>query len=710
MKLSDLFEAGPPIDNVRGLGAVGASSNIDYLGLRVMVKPSVFLKLATPHPDPRSDYIEQHIAAGEPIGAPFLDIHIPQEWFSDETDYKQVVEGDLSKPARIVGHEGRHRMTAILKHYGDEPIETHILLSGLRRRHLTDNMIKRLNESIVSQTRKLVKGPWFELAATNEHTSALSEIFNKPYDLPKRWVNDTEGGYFKEITLPSNKLLTIKIDWDPYDKIAIWNFWVDDDQDITGGGDAVRIFSTAITAFQQFVKSRKPTIIAFMGNDLDASRIKLYDTLVQWLIKKGQLTDYRDITDNSDYWPDELFWFFDERYDMDGKIYVLAHKRYKPKPVDSIDENFADGKGPGRPGDSRRHGIPKGATLAQLDKIGKGKGRKAQLARWQANMRRGRKRATNEAIAPHGSPENEFEMMKAGTKPAALVNPQIFQELYKPVADQLGWPYQQLKIADHKYNNYVVGQPGEEKRVQRLAMLVQDMNANFALGIKPDKEYHIEMGRLLGYSDQDIRDFLKKINLAESQTASGAALTVFDIDETLFHTKAKILVVKDGKVVKELDNREFNTYTLEPGESFDFRQFRDAKFFNATSVPIEKMWQKAKSTLDKVGRRPGSKVIIVTARSDFDDRETFLDTFRKHGLDIDKIHVHRAGNLNLPSGEAKKIIIGQYLETGEFNMVRLFDDAEVNLKSFLSLKQDYPNIKFKAYMVLEDGSVREYNS
>jgi hypothetical protein len=55
-----------------------------------------------------------------------------------------------------------------------------------------------------------------------------------------------------------------------------------------------------------------------------------------------------------------------------------------------VGENFADGKGPGRPGDSRRHGIPKKATLSQLDKIGKGGGRKAQLARWQANMRRGR--------------------------------------------------------------------------------------------------------------------------------------------------------------------------------------------------------------------------------------------------------------------------------------------------------------------------------
>ena len=55
-----------------------------------------------------------------------------------------------------------------------------------------------------------------------------------------------------------------------------------------------------------------------------------------------------------------------------------------------VTENFADGQGPGRPGDSQQHGIPKNATLAQLDNIGKGSGRKAQLARWQANMRRGR--------------------------------------------------------------------------------------------------------------------------------------------------------------------------------------------------------------------------------------------------------------------------------------------------------------------------------
>jgi hypothetical protein len=60
--------------------------------------------------------------------------------------------------------------------------------------------------------------------------------------------------------------------------------------------------------------------------------------------------------------------------------------------LEFLEENFADGRHPEDKGDSHRHGIPKKASLSQLDKIGHGSGRKAQLARWQANMRRGRKK------------------------------------------------------------------------------------------------------------------------------------------------------------------------------------------------------------------------------------------------------------------------------------------------------------------------------
>jgi hypothetical protein len=123
--------------------------------------------------------------------------------------------------------------------------------------------------------------------------------------------------------------------------------------------------------------------------------------------------------------------------------------------------------------------------------------------------------AINEAIAPHGSPADEFRHMQAGNKPAALVDPSHFKELYKKTADANNWPYFQFNIPGVNYRNFVVGLPGQERRIHRIGEIVTDMNINLQKGIKPGKEYHTELGRLLGYSDSDIKDFLKNINLDE---------------------------------------------------------------------------------------------------------------------------------------------------------------------------------------------------
>jgi len=72
---------------------------------------------------------------------------------------------------------------------------------------------------------------------------------------------------------------------------------------------------------------------------------------------------------------------------------------YVAQSTQPVAENFADGKGPGRPGDSVRHGIPKKATMAELEKASHSAGRKGQLARWQLNMRRGKAKRHNESMA-----------------------------------------------------------------------------------------------------------------------------------------------------------------------------------------------------------------------------------------------------------------------------------------------------------------------
>ena len=80
---------------------------------------------------------------------------------------------------------------------------------------------------------------------------------------------------------------------------------------------------------------------------------------------------------------------------------------------------------------------------------------------------------------------------------------------------------------------------------------------------------------------------------------AGKGLTMFDVDETMFITKAKVKVMKNGKVVKKLDNQQFNTYKKKAGEEYDFGEFKDAKVFNRTSTPIARMINKVKVILKK---------------------------------------------------------------------------------------------------------------
>jgi hypothetical protein len=195
--------------------------------------------------------------------------------------------------------------------------------------------------------------------------------------------------------------------------------------------------------------------------------------------------------------------------------------------------------------------------------------------------------------------------------------------------------------------------------------------------------------------------------LSEQATFNDGSLTIFDIDETLFHTTAQIAVKKGGKVVKSLSNSEFNTYMLTPGESFDFSEFRSADKF-AESKPIGRMIEKAKAISKGIAQKPLSRIIILTARADFDNKEKFLDVFRNHGLDMSKIRVERAGNILSDHDVATKkyMIIYNYLNTRQFSKVRLFDDSMENLKVFLKLSARFPTVKFEAYYAKPDGSIK----
>lgn len=191
----------------------------------------------------------------------------------------------------------------------------------------------------------------------------------------------------------------------------------------------------------------------------------------------------------------------------------------------------------------------------------------------------------------------------------------------------------------------------------------------------------------------------KLSELQEAETA-GSALTIFDIDDTLMKTSAAVYVVTaQGKRTK-LTAQEFNSYQLKPGEYFDFQEFEDSDLFHDTSEPIAQIWRTAQNTLANTGRRPGSRVVIITARGPFNNTEKFLKTFEKHGLDMNKVRVFTVGG-----ARNKKPLIRQLLQQHNYTETRIFDDHLGNLKDFLSLSSEFPHVVFKAFGVGPQGQV-----
>ena len=186
----------------------------------------------------------------------------------------------------------------------------------------------------------------------------------------------------------------------------------------------------------------------------------------------------------------------------------------------------------------------------------------------------------------------------------------------------------------------------------------------------------------------------------------GAGITFIDIDETVFRTFAKILVKKGGKVVRELDNQEFNSYELKEGESYDFHQFKDAELFAKTSIPIPQTVNRIKRMLSQIKSQDSdSKIVFLTARGDFDDKKTFLATFEKYGIRMDRpnVYVERTGNIKGGTIDAnKKKVMLEYIKTGKYRRVRLIDDHLPNLKALKWIEKNLPKD-------IEDKVIKRYN-
>jgi hypothetical protein len=219
---------------------------------------------------------------------------------------------------------------------------------------------------------------------------------------------------------------------------------------------------------------------------------------------------------------------------------------------------------------------------------------------------------------------------------------------------------------------------------------------------------------------------LQQYILNELSSEFGKGISFLDLDETLYRTFSKIYVMKNSKVFKKLSNQEFNTYKLQPDETFDFSEFGDAEFFNKTSKPIIPTINRVKRMFKNIERRD-SQIVILTARQEFKNMNVFKKIFREHGIPIDNITIEFRKNANKSVSAEKKHTILKYLSTGEYRRCRLIDDDITNIRKFLeienTLSQDiidkvkkrysipedetFPVISFYGLLVLPDGKLKE---
>ena len=135
----------------------------------------------------------------------------------------------------------------------------------------------------------------------------VNEAFDKPYEI-LRWEKGDFGDVDAIARLDDNTFLSIMfnkgVSKDSKEEAWSVEFYRNNSQEVTGEGDAQRVFATVLSAIQTFIKKYTPNKIIFAANKVDdtghdsQSRARLYDSLVQRYAKSWGFRAFRADTGN----------------------------------------------------------------------------------------------------------------------------------------------------------------------------------------------------------------------------------------------------------------------------------------------------------------------------------------------------------------------------------------------------------------------------
>ena len=178
--------------------------------------------------------------------------------------------------------------------FGDEDTE-HKYIKDLEKTGLTTTDIDPVDPNQPKGMKRQKVDPTYN----------VSEAFDQPYKL--RWEKGDYGDVDAIAKLDDGNYLSIMFNKGyNQDKEEAWSveFFRNNSQEVTGEGDAQRVFATVLSAIQTFIKKYKPNRVIFSASkevedgQNAQSRARLYDSLVQRYAKAWGFRAFRADTGN----------------------------------------------------------------------------------------------------------------------------------------------------------------------------------------------------------------------------------------------------------------------------------------------------------------------------------------------------------------------------------------------------------------------------
>ena len=155
---------------------------------------------------------------------------------------------------------------------------------------------------------------------------------------------------------------------------------------------------------------------------------------------------------------------------------------------------------------------------------------------------------------------------------------------------------------------------------------------------------------------------------------------VFDVDDTLVKTDAKVIVKDDkGNIIQKLTPAEYNTYKKQPGENLDFSEFESSEIFQKTALPT-RYFKIIQTISDAIkDKKSNSFIYILTARGN-KVKDAIYNYLTQRDIQVRPIEIHTIGdNRDVPIADLKKDVL-QKIRNKHIGNVVFFDDDHKNIE------------------------------